>query len=65
MTFRDGATETEQLRTEVEELENALQRILDALHDEHLNDSERIKRAVAVAMHVQSAVAPRRGKAVA
>lgn len=56
MGFRDTRTDAEQLRTEVEELENALERILDALRDDKLNEAERIERAIAIALHTRSLV---------
>jgi hypothetical protein len=49
MTYQTVAAETEQLRTEVEELTNALERVLEALRDEELTESERIERAAAIA----------------
>ena len=49
MTYQTAAAETEQLRTEVEELTNALERVLEALRDEGLTEPERIARATAIA----------------
>ena len=49
MVYQTAAAETEQLRTEVEELTNALERVLEALSDEGLTESERIARAAAIA----------------
>ena len=49
MTARETGTEFEQLRTQVEELDNALSRIIDVLRDNYLSESERIERAVAIA----------------
>jgi hypothetical protein len=49
MTIRESGTEFERLRTEVEELNNALSRIVDVLKDSYLSESERIERAVAIA----------------
>ena len=49
MTYQTVATETEQLRTEVEELTNALERVLEALRDDELTESERLVRATAIA----------------
>ena len=46
MSTRETGVEFEQLRTEVEELNNALSRIVDILKDQSLNESERIDRAV-------------------
>ena len=49
MTTRETGTEFERLRTEVEELDNALLRIIDVLGDKHLSESERIERAITIA----------------
>ena len=49
MSTRETGIEFEQLRTEVEELNNALSRIVDILKDTSLNESERIDRAVLIA----------------
>ena len=49
MSTRETGTEFEQLRTEVEELNNALSRVIDVLTDEHLSEIERIDRAVTIA----------------
>lgn len=49
MSTRETGIEFEQLRTEVEELNNALSRIIDILKDKSLNESERIDRAVLIA----------------
>jgi phage host-nuclease inhibitor protein Gam len=49
MTYQTGAAETERLRTEVEELTNALQRVLEALRDEGLTEAERATRSAAIA----------------
>jgi len=49
MSVRETGTEFEQLRTQVEELDNALSRIMDVLRDNYLSESERIERAVAIA----------------
>jgi hypothetical protein len=49
MSTRETGVEFEQLRTEVEELNNALSRIIDILKDKSLNESERIERAVLIA----------------
>ena len=58
MAIRDTNTEAEQLRTQVEELGNALERILDALRDDGLNEAERIERAVAIATYAKT-ISPR------
>lgn len=49
MTYQTVTAEAEQLGTEVEELTNALERVLDALRDEELTESERVARAAAIA----------------
>ena len=49
MSTRETGVEFEQLRTEVEELNNSLSRIIDILKDTSLNESERIERAVLIA----------------
>jgi hypothetical protein len=49
MSIRETGVEFEQLRTEVEELNNSLSRIIDILKDKSLNESERIERAVLIA----------------
>ena len=54
MSTRDTGVEFERLRTEVEELNNALSRILDILKDKSLNESERIERAVLIAENSKS-----------
>jgi len=54
MTIRETGTEFERLRTEVEELDNALLRIIDVLSDKHLSESERIERAVTIAEAARS-----------
>ena len=49
MSQVQSRTEFEQLRTEVEELGNALARIVDVLKDTQLTESERIERALTIA----------------
>jgi hypothetical protein len=60
MAFPETRTEAEQLKTQVEKLENALERILDALRDGELTDAERVARAAAIAAHAMSVISPRR-----
>ena len=54
MSSRETGTEFERLRTEVEELNNALARIVDVLTDKYLSESERIERAVTIAEGARS-----------
>ena len=54
MAFQETNTEAEQLKTKVEELENALERILDALRDSQLSAAERVERAAAIAAHTRA-----------
>ena len=56
MVSQDLKMVAEQLRTEVEELENALDRILDALRDDELTDAERVQRAIAIANRVRDVI---------
>ena len=49
MNVRETGKEFEQLRTQVEELDNALSRIIDVLRDNYLSESERVERALAIA----------------
>jgi hypothetical protein len=49
MSTRETGVQFEQLRTEVEELKNALLRIIDVLTDKSLSESERTERAVMIA----------------
>lgn len=55
MSIRETGTEFERLRTEVEELNNALSRIIDVLTDKDLGEGERIARAVTIAEVSKSA----------
>lgn len=48
MAYQTVTAEAEQLRTEVEELSNALERVLEALRDEELTEAERVERAAAI-----------------
>ena len=54
MSTRETGTEYERLRTQVEELNNALSRIVDVLTDKYLSEAERIERAVTVAEATRS-----------
>lgn len=54
MSNRETGTEYERLRTDVEELHNALARIVDVLTDRYLSESERIERAVTIAEAARS-----------
>ncbi len=54
MSTRETGTEYERLRTQVEELNNALSRIVDVLTDEYLSEAERIERAVTIAEAARS-----------
>lgn len=56
MVARQTGIEFEQLRTEVEELNNALTRIIEALMDTELSESERIERALAIASVTKTTV---------
>lgn len=56
MTPTQSRTEYEQLRTEVEELNNALARIEDVLRDSQLSEGERIERALAISYAAKGAV---------
>jgi hypothetical protein len=49
MFDRESKTEFEKLRTEVEELNNSLSRVLDVLNDINLSEGERIERAITIA----------------
>ena len=49
MSSRETGTEFEKLRTQVEELNNSLARIIDVLTDKYLSESERIERAITIA----------------
>lgn len=54
MVARESKTEFEKLRTEVEELNNSLSRILDILNDNNLSEAERIERAITIAEMAKS-----------
>jgi len=64
MNSRETGTEYEQLRTEVEELNNALSRIIDVLTDINLNEGERVERAAKIAEATKSTVGQFKQKAV-
>ena len=49
MSQAQSRMDFEHLRTEVEELENALTRIVDVLKDTQLTEGERIERALIIA----------------
>ncbi len=49
MSHVQSKTDFEHLRTEVEELDNALARIVDVLKDTQLTEGERIERALMIA----------------
>ena len=56
MSRPQSMMEFEQLRTEVEELNNTLSRIVDVLRDKQLTEAERIERALIIADTAKSFV---------